>query len=125
MFKLDSDSPTPLYLQIVTEAKRAYNQGYLADGDQLPSIREMAKILLVNQSTVSKAYKELESQGIIKTVTGKGSFISIDKEKLEEEKILFIEKLKIVFKEALAFGITSQELADIYEETTKEESHDS
>ena len=73
MFKLDPNSETPLYMQIVEQTKVAIAAGYLQNGDKFPSVRDLSKELLINQTTVSKAFKELSNQGIIKTQPGIGT----------------------------------------------------
>ena len=76
MFKLDSSSQKPLYKQVVDETKKLITKGMLKENDKMPSIREFAKILNVNISTVQKAYQELEKEKIIVTIVGRGTFIT-------------------------------------------------
>lgn len=114
MFKLDLTSSVPIYLQIVDRTKEAILANLLKEGDQMPSIREMAKTLLVNQSTVTRAYRELEDLGIIKTVTGRGTFISLDYKRMEWEKEKLIDKIEAIFKEALFYGFTEEEIKNIF-----------
>jgi GntR family transcriptional regulator len=68
-------SGKPVYLQVVDQVKAAAASGALAEGDALPSIRPLAEALRVNRNTIAKAYAELESQGVIQTVPGKGCFV--------------------------------------------------
>lgn len=121
MYNLDLTSEIPLYQQIVDQTKVAIANRYFYEGDKLPSIRDMAKTLMVNQSTVSKAYRELESSGFIKTVPGKGTFISFDERKIELEKENMAEKLMEVFRESLVFSFTKKEIESLYDEVLKEE----
>lgn len=120
MFKLDLSSDDPIYLQIVDQTKDAIVSGFLKEGDQMPSIREMAKTLLVNQSTVTRAYRELEELGIIKTVAGRGTFIFLDSRKIKWEKEKMNEKLKSVFRECIFYEYTEDEIIKIYRETVEE-----
>lgn len=120
MYRIDLKSDIPLYIQIVEETKKAIFLGFFKEGDKIPSIRDLSKDLLVNQSTVSKAYKELEAQGFIQTVSGRGTFIHLDWGKIENQKDEVYKKLKAVFKEALAYGIGWDEIGNIYEEIDKE-----
>ena len=92
MFKLDPNSQTPLYMQIVEQTKLAIAAGYLQNGDKFPSVRELSKDLLINQTTVSKAFKELSSQGIIKTQPGIGTVVKLNQEKLDLKRDEFLEK---------------------------------
>lgn len=75
-FELNFKSGKPVYLQLVDQVKSAVASGAVHTGDPLPSIRPLAEELRVNRNTVAKAYSELESQGVIETAAGKGSFIS-------------------------------------------------
>jgi GntR family transcriptional regulator len=74
-FQLNYKSGKPVYLQMVDQVKAAAASGAVRDGDPLPSIRPLAEELRVNRNTVAKAYAELESQGVIQTITGKGCFV--------------------------------------------------
>ncbi len=120
MFKLDLSSDEPIYLQVVDQTKEAIVAGLLKEGDQMPSIREMAKTLLVNQSTVTRAYRELEDLGIIKTIAGKGTFISLDPKRMEWEKEKLTERLKSIFRECLFYKFSEDELKIIYNEVLEE-----
>lgn len=75
MVKIDKKSHRPFYEQLVIGIKEDILQGILEPGDQIPSVREMAKILLINPNTISKAYKVLESEQVLVTVKGKGTFV--------------------------------------------------
>ena len=75
MVKIDKDSHRPFYEQLVIGIKEDILQGILEPGDQISSVREMAKILLMNPNTISKAYKVLESEQVLVTVKGKGTFV--------------------------------------------------
>ena len=75
MFQVDFKSGKPVYLQLVDQVRYAAAAGTLRAGEPLPSIRPLAEELRVNRNTVAKAYAELESQGVIETVPGKGCFL--------------------------------------------------
>ncbi len=74
--QLNFKSGKPVYLQIVDQVKAAAASGALRSGEPLPSIRPLAEELRVNRNTIAKAYLELESQGVIETIPGKGCFLS-------------------------------------------------
>ena len=74
-FHLNFKSGKPVYLQVVDQVKSAAASGAIRAGEPLPSIRPLAEDLRVNRNTVAKAYAELESQGVIETVAGKGCFV--------------------------------------------------
>ncbi|MGP8021348.1 MAG: GntR family transcriptional regulator [Limisphaerales bacterium] len=75
MFQIDFKSGKPVYLQLVDQIRYAAAAGSLRPGESLPSIRPLAEELRVNRNTVAKAYAELESQGVIETLPGKGCFL--------------------------------------------------
>lgn len=74
-FQLNFKSGKAVYLQLVEQVKVAAASGALQAGDPLPSIRPLAEDLRVNRNTIAKAYAELEKQGVIETVGGKGCFV--------------------------------------------------
>ncbi|MCH5264811.1 MAG: GntR family transcriptional regulator [Lachnospiraceae bacterium] len=76
MIHLDFHSSQPIYEQIITQYKYLLLQGYLKEGDAIPSVRRLAMELDITPGTVAKAYRELEQQGLIATVRGKGTFIA-------------------------------------------------
>ena len=76
IIELNFKSGKPAYLQIVEQVKYAAALGTLRSGDQLPSVRVLAERLRINRNTVAKAYSELEHEGVVETVRGKGVFLS-------------------------------------------------
>jgi GntR family transcriptional regulator len=74
--QLNFKSGKPVYLQVVDQIKSAAASGALRAGEPLPSIRPLAEQLRINRNTVAKAYAELESQGVIATLAGKGCFVT-------------------------------------------------
>jgi len=75
LWQVDFKSGTPVYLQLVEQVRRAAASGGLRAGESLPSIRPLAEELRVNRNTIAKAYAELENQGVIETIPGKGCFL--------------------------------------------------
>lgn len=115
MFELNPNSETPLYMQIVEQTKLAIAKGLFRNGDRFPSVRELSRELLINQATVSKAFKELDNQGIIETKPGIGTFISFDDNKISERIDEMMKKLKDDFIEAKYLGISLDEITELYE----------
>jgi|SRR3954462_1742946 GntR family transcriptional regulator len=74
-FHISFKSGKPVYLQLADQVKAAVASGALRAGDAVPSIRPLAESLRVNRNTIAKAYTELESQGVLETIAGKGCFI--------------------------------------------------
>ena len=76
VFRLDSRSGVPTYLQLVEQVRRGLLLGYLHDGDQLPTVREVAAALVINPNTVAKSYRELEREGLATPRAGQGTFVT-------------------------------------------------
>ena len=85
LFHINFKSGKPVYLQLVDQVRAAAASGAVQPGDPLPSIRPVAEELRVNRNTVAKAYTELESQGVIETLAGKGCFISANNSPLKKD----------------------------------------
>lgn len=102
MINIDYKSELPIYEQIIEQFKLNIMKGNFVPGDTVVSVRKMAASLQITPSTVAKAYTELERQGIIETVRGKGTFIadvkpgeiSIDIEKNKKKMLSEIIELK-------------------------------
>ena len=75
LLQIDFKSGMPAYLQLVDQVRYAAATGALRPGESLPSIRPLAEELRLNRNTIAKAYAELESQGVIETLPGKGCFL--------------------------------------------------
>ena len=75
LFQLDFRSGKPVYLQLVEQVRTAAASGSIRAGEPLPGIRPLAIELRVNRNTIAKAYAELENQGLIETIAGKGCFL--------------------------------------------------
>ena len=84
-FQINFKSGKPVYLQVVDQVKAAAASGAVRRGEPLPSIRPLAEMLRVNRNTVAKAYAELESQGVIETVAGKGCFMRANNSPFKKE----------------------------------------
>lgn len=75
LFQLNFKTGKAVYLQLVDQVKTAAASGVLRAGEPLPGIRPLAEELRVNRNTVAKAYAELENQGIVENIAGKGCFV--------------------------------------------------
>ena len=75
MIQLDYRDARPIYTQIVDNFRNQVKAGILQKGDKLPSVRELATALTINPNTIQRAYRELEMEGWIASVPGKGSFV--------------------------------------------------
>ena len=116
MFDLDLRSRKPIYEQLVEKLKELIIHEVFKVDEQLPSVRYLAKELTINPNTIQKAYRELEHQGYIYSIPGKGNFvaphsITINREKVENMKK---ELIKLI-SEALYLGMTREDILSLIE----------
>ena len=112
---VSNSSDKPIYEQIASQIREAIMTGELATGEQLPSIRSLATQLRISAITTKRAYQDLETQGFIHTVPGKGCFVAGDNlELLREERLRLVEaSLAKAVTDARTAGITAQELREM------------
>ncbi|AFU68321.1 transcriptional regulator, GntR family [Psychroflexus torquis ATCC 700755] len=112
---ISNASSQPIYQQIGQQIKAQIIAGDLKEGDGLPSIRKLAKELHISVITTKRTYEELEKEGFIDVVGGKGTFVAIqNKELLREKKMKSIEDMmEETVTEALKLGITFAELQEM------------
>ena len=120
---ISNTSQEPIYAQILTQVKNQIIKGELEPGDTLPSIRSLAKELHISVITTKRAYEELEREGFIVTVAGKGSFVAgHNMELLKEKRMRLIEeKLAELVAESKLLGIGLEELKEMLEFLFREE----
>ena len=123
MISINTRDPRPIYVQIKEALCRLILSGALQTGERLPSVRELAGQLAINPNTIQRAYRELEHEGFIYSMTGKGSFVS----PLEEVDNGRIAAKQAQFREAalelLRLGTSKQALIAMLEELEQEDSH--
>jgi GntR family transcriptional regulator len=101
-FFLDTKSGVSPYLQLVQQVRRALKLGLLHEGDQLPTVKEVVARVAINPNTVSKAYRELEHQGLVTARVGVGTFVSASADlasleaqvPLRQEALAWIERAR-------------------------------
>ena len=108
MIHLDYRDARPIYSQITDSVREQILAGVLRPGDKLPSVRELAATLTINPNTIARAYRDLEQQGWIATVAGKGCFVCEKAPSLEETALL--NQFDRVVAALLERGMTRQEL---------------
>ncbi|MCR5155399.1 MAG: GntR family transcriptional regulator [Butyrivibrio sp.] len=109
---IDYQDSRPIYEQIVENFKMQMYKGILQEGDQMPSVRSLAVELSTNPNTVQKAYAELERQGFIYTVKGRGNFVKGNELLVEDKKNELISRIVELFKEANEIGLSIDELVE-------------
>lgn len=122
MIKINPGGSKPLYEQIIDSIKSDYVKGFLKSGDEIPSVRKLAMQLSVTPNTVAKAYQELERDGVIVTIRGKGTYISgeqtvrIDDRRLEELR----KELSTKVVELTCMGLPKEEIVNMVEKICDE-----
>ena len=115
MIILDYKDRRPIYEQVAEKLEELMLLGVLGENEPLPSVRSLAMELSINPNTIQRAYAELERQGYIYTVKGKGSFVaenSVMKEKRKKDLLIQVSE---VIDEAIRLGIYGEEIKNMVE----------
>ena len=112
MVHLDYRDARPIYSQIIDGFRDQILAGVLSPGDKLPSVRDLAAELAINPNTIQRAYRELESQGWIQSVPGKGSFVQGVPQATAAETQALTEEFDKLTALLLKLGLTRRELMD-------------
>ncbi len=117
MIELNYRDSRPIYEQIKDSIRRLVISGAMGINEQLPSVRSLAVKLSINPNTIQRAYNELENEGYIYSITGKGNFVSPDVRRDEERVKELKEKLIEILAELKYLGIQYEELEELIRET--------
>ena len=115
MIIIDYKDSRPIYEQIVEKFKSLILKGVLETDSKMPSVRSLAMELSINPNTIQKAYAQLERDGFIYTVKGRGNFVAEMEDLLMDKKNEIFEKFRAILKEALEMGIDADELISFIE----------
>lgn len=119
ILRIDTTTSMPVYAQIVDQIKRAIAAGSLRAGDGLPSLRETAIKLRINPLTVGKAYKQLESDGLIETRHGLGSYVTANSGAVEVfRREALARDIDNLIVDAFHMGVSPNELNELFAERT-------
>lgn len=110
MIHLDYRDSRPMYEQIKDGFRRLIVQGLMAEDDKLPSVRELASSLAINPNTIQRAYRELEQEGYVYVVSGKGSFVAGIPQKDSARKKGLLEKFGQIVEELIYLGVSEEEM---------------
>ena len=116
MIILDYRDTRPLYEQIVDKFQMLILSGALEPNSRMPSVRSLAVELSINPNTMQRAYSELERNGFLYTVKGKGNYVAYSDSLKDVRKQEILEKLRDLKKEALSMGMTVKELTEFLEQ---------
>lgn len=120
MIMLDYKDTRPIYEQVVEKFQTLILKGVLEPDAQLPSVRSLAVELSINPNTIQRAYGELERQGFIYTIKGRGGFVRYSDDLLEIKKERLRKQLSEVLREAEEFNIPVEELIGQLRESSEE-----
>ncbi len=118
MIRIDPDSTVPIYLQIVQDVKHQVATGVLKPGQQLPTVRELAATLRINPNTVARAYDQLDSDQVISTQQGRGTYV---REHPDEAHLAYVreEQLRTLAEStvghALSLGYAEEEIRSAFQ----------
>ena len=115
MITINYRDPRPIYEQIQTELRRLMLTGVLPPGSRLPSVRELAGQLAINPNTIQRAYRELEADGYILSVAGKGSFVA-QVDQLAEQQKQAVDAFRAAAQKLRQLGLTQAQLAQLLTE---------
>ncbi|AJD89900.1 hypothetical protein JMA_05830 [Jeotgalibacillus malaysiensis] len=114
MFTLDTRSRVPIYEQLMDQLKTLMIRDVLQQDEQLPSVRSLAQELTINPNTIQKAYRELEREGFIYSVPGKGSFVApLQNDGNEERLEMLRQDLEKIVSEFLFLGGSKDDLINL------------
>ena len=117
LFRPNSSSGVPIYLQLMEQVKHSIETGALRPGEQLPGMRPLAEELVINPNTVAKAYRELEHEGIIELRHGAGAFVSMNgrAKKLTDTMRAGQTLVAGTVERLRARGVTDEEIRRLFE----------
>lgn len=115
MIHLDYRDSRPIYQQVKDNLRRLMVTGVLCPGDKLPSVRALAGQLSINPNTIQRAYGELEAEGYVVSVTGKGNFVAEGDSQNQARRGELMAKMRPMIEELKALGVTAEEFAALWE----------
>ena len=116
MIQLNYRDSKPIYEQIKSGLRKLVITNSLAPNDKLPSVRELASSLAINPNTIQKAYHELETEGYIYTVPGKGTFVAERKDIFETRQNELLEEFDELVEELLFLSVQKKKLLERVED---------
>lgn len=119
MIQLNYRDAKPIYEQIKEGFRKLILSGALKQDEKLPSVRELSGSLAINPNTIQRAYRDLEQEGFIYTVSGKGSFAAAVSEVGSERRQELLKVFNDTAKELIALGVNSEELTACIEKLGK------
>lgn len=121
---IDAKSPLPVYQQVIQAIKLDILSGGLRDGDLLPSIRDLAKLLKLNPNTVAKAYYALEAEGFSENRSGSGSRVKVPPGRQDSLRRAMLEsEFRNFLEKAVSLGFSLDDIKQLTERMKNESHH--
>lgn len=110
MLSINSKDPRPIYEQVRDGFRDLISRGGMQADEKLPSVRELASSLAINPNTIQRAYRELERDGFIYTMAGKGAFVSPDNAAIVQRKKDLLKQMEETVRELRMLGASDEEI---------------
>lgn len=110
MININFRDSRPIYEQVKTTLRKLIVSGAMSPDEKLPSVRELASQLVINPNTIQRAYRELEQEGYIISIPGKGSYANLSAQVDEGRRKELLTAMDEIVAELLYLGVTSDEL---------------
>lgn len=114
MIVLDYRDSRPLYQQVKDSLRRMMLTGLLEPGEKLPSVRSLATQLAINPNTIQRAYSQLETEGYVYTVSGRGTFVCEVREQNRQRRAEVTARVQPLMEELRDLGMTREEWTDLW-----------
>jgi GntR family transcriptional regulator len=116
-FSIDPSGDVPIYEQIVRQVKLAVADRVLVGGQMVPSVRQLAKELAINPNTIARAYQQLQSDGVLEPLRGRGLVVRRDSVSrcTKARNSFVVEGVRRALADALAGGMSADDLREVFE----------
>ena len=122
-FKIDRASPLPVYVQLAEQIRLLVRRGALSQGDPLPTVRELAVALGINANTVTRVYRDLQQEGLLRLERGLGTFVQPrqrDSTLVDRDYQRIVKRTRELVELCRESGLTARELAQLVDGVWKE-----
>lgn len=122
-FKIDRRSPLPVYVQLAEQIRLLVRRGALSQGDPLPTVRELAVALGINANTVTRVYRDLQQEGLLRLERGLGTFVQPQQREqalVDRDYQRIVKRTRELVELCRDSGLTARELAQLVDGVWKE-----
>lgn len=122
-FKIDRRSPLPVYVQLAEQIRLLVRRGALSQGDPLPTVRELAVALGINANTVTRVYRDLQQEGLLRLERGLGTFVQPQQREsalVDRDYQRIVKRTRELVELCRESGLTARELAQLVDSVWKE-----